>query len=39
VIAAHSHLPCDLLPVFSQSDSIDGATWAEVFRLGEAASS
>jgi len=26
-------------PVFSQSDSLDGATWAEVFRLVEVASS
>jgi len=26
-------------PVFSQSDSINGTKWAEVFRLNKAASS
>jgi len=30
--------PAICFPVFSQSKSIDGATWAEVFRLDEAAS-
>ena len=39
VIAAHSHPPCDLISTLLQSDSIDGATWAEVFRHDEAASS
>jgi len=39
VIATHLHPPCDLFSSLSQSDSIDGTTWAEVFRLNEAASS
>ena len=36
MIAAHSHPPPAIcFPVFSQSDSIDGATWAEAFRISD----
>jgi len=39
VIAAHLHHRVIYFPVFSQSNSVDGATWAEVFQLDETASS
>jgi len=37
MITAHSHPPAICFPVFSKNDSIDGAKWAELFRLEEAA--